>query len=102
MSFTKRIILFTAFIFVMIGLLVWSDRHDGVARARAEAERKSVEDTATVQPPLRDIAIEDGRVLGCFTFPIRAYDNTLLKCVACREDSTEFGPKKPLTLACTR
>lgn len=102
MSFAKRIVLFTAFIVAVVGLLVWSDPLDAVGRARAEAESKSVEDTATVQPPLRDIAIEDGRVLGCFTFPIRAYDNTLLKCVACREDSTEFGPKKPLTLACTR
>lgn len=101
MSLFKQTLLVVAGIAAYVGLMLWASTKGHHRALAAEAEQKSIEHTASVEPPMRIIPIEDGHVAECFTFPMRSYDNELFKCVACREDSMEPGPKH-LSLSCVR
>jgi hypothetical protein len=89
------------FLFVSFGGWLAFGLQQTANRAAAhEAEEASIELTASSQPPLRTIPLVD-RLLNCYTFPIRSYNNQLLSCVACIEEyADDFERKRPVVLEC--
>jgi hypothetical protein len=91
----------------LVLLIFWLGRTSAQRDStRKESERQSIENTAATQPPLRVVPLSGEeeavqRSLNCVVFPIRSYDNLLLHCTACREETPSMA-EKPLAVTCVR
>jgi hypothetical protein len=94
-----RLTLFLIFIGTILSLAAWQVTVNTRKAEELQKQAQVIEDSAAAEPTKRSVLLGD-KFLDCYTFPMRTYDNLLVRCFACEKDTGIVHSTSSVTVFC--